>query len=588
MTIAGILRELQRRNVVRAAVLYATSVWALAQGIAALGPIVGAPDWTARWFLVAAAIGVPFWIAFAWFYELTPQGIKLESEVPQSESLTRATGRKLDFWIIGVLAVAVVLLLTDRFMNHNTLPALVAQDIPDKSVAVLPLVNESGDSNAAYFSDGLSEAFIDALSQFPGLRVIARASSFQFRNSKDPVRVIGEKLGVAHLLEGSVQRASDAVRINVELINSKDGTTQWFEHYDRPYKDLFQLQDDITHALAAALKTKLLGGSNAPPPQSDRPPSGNLAAYNAYLEGRFYTRRTGLENNRNAVEAFTASVKLDPAYATAWAALSSAEHRAALIADSGLVQALAQARKDAEHAMELAPDLGVAHSALGNVLLFESNWSGAEAQFRRAVQLSPGNANFKANLGSVLAALGQTGQAVTLAQQAQKLDPLQASIYNWLASYLMPLDRLDEADSAIRKAIALEPDGDTFYATLSQIDILRGTAKAALSDAQQEPAGSWHDLAVALALQIGSNRSAAEAALNGIIAKYSQTSPYQIAETYGLRKDTDNTFKWLERARAASDPGLQQLLYDPFILPYRHDPRFAKLCEELKLPVPKT
>src|SRR5579864_317727 len=188
--VAAILRELQRRNVIRAAILYVTGVWALTQGIATLEPVLGAPEWVARWFLVAAAIGFPFWMAFAWFYELTPEGIRRESEVDADKSILTATGRRLDFLIIGVLAVAVVLLLTDRLLRHDTQGA-PRPVIPEKSVAVLPLVNESGDANAAYFPDGLSEAFIDALSQFPGLKVIARASSFQFRNSKDPVSVIG-------------------------------------------------------------------------------------------------------------------------------------------------------------------------------------------------------------------------------------------------------------------------------------------------------------------------------------------------------------------------------------------------------------
>src|ERR1700761_6602316 len=196
---AEFLRELQRRNVVRAIILYATSVWALAQGIASLGPSIGAPDWATRWFLVAAVIGFPFWIAFAWFYELTPQGIKRESEVDADKSVLRATGRRLDFWIIGALSIAVVLLLTDRFVNHSV--PHEGSTVAEKSIAVLPLVNESGDPNALYFSDGLSEDFINALSQFSGLRVIARASSFQFRDSKDSVAVIGQKLGVVHLLE---------------------------------------------------------------------------------------------------------------------------------------------------------------------------------------------------------------------------------------------------------------------------------------------------------------------------------------------------------------------------------------------------
>ena len=587
---ATVLRELQRRNVIRAAILYVTGAWALAQGIASLGPSLGTPQGATRWFLVAAAIGFPFWIAFAWFYELTPVGIRRESEVDSDKAILKATGRRLDFLIIGVLAVAVVLLLTDRFVRRDQ-PAssAAAPVITEKSVAVLPLVNESGDANALYFSDGLSEAFIDALSQFPGLKIIARASSFQFRNSKDPVSVIGGKLGVAHLLEGSVQRAGDAVRISAELIIAKDGTAIWSQHYDRPYKDLFKLQDDITNAVATSLKAKLLGGSNAPPPQSERPPSGNLDAYNVYLEGIFYSHRAALEDQRKAVAAFNTAVRLDPGYAAAWARLSTAEDNVTSISGSSaaLTQVLMQARAHAEKAVALAPDLALAHNALGNVFDDELNWIGAEAQFRQAAQLAPAYAGTRANLANLVATLGRPEEAVALLQQALKLDPLRSLSYSYLAENLMPLGRLDEAETAIRNAIALQPDGNYFYGRLSQIDILRGNAKAALADAQREPTGPFHDIAITLALQIGTNRAAADAALKNLIAKSSDDSPYQIAESYALRKDADNMFKWLEHARTAKDGGLQNLLSDSFILPFRHDPRFAKLCEELKLPAPK-
>jgi TolB-like protein/Flp pilus assembly protein TadD len=586
---ASLLRELQRRNVLRAVLLYATSVWALAQGIVALGPLVAAPDWTGRWFLVAAIIGFPFWIAFAWFYEFTPQGIKRESEVPPTESITRSTGRKLDFWIVGVLAVAVVLLLTNLFFMQRTATVASTSVIADKSVAVLPLVNESGDANALYFSDGLSESFIDALSQFPGLKVIARASSFQFRGSKEPVNIIGGKLGVAHLLEGSVQRAGDAVRISAELIAVKDGAATWSQHYDRPYKDLFKLQDDITSAVAEALKARLLGGSNAPPPQSDRPPSGNLEAYNAYLEGSFYAHRNTPEDQRKAVAAYNTALKLDPNYAVAWAALGSAELSVAVLSGStsALVQALPRARAYAEKAVALAPNLALAHNGLGNVFSRESNWYDAKSEYRRAAQLAPAYAAAKGNLANVVANLGRLEEAIALKQQAVKLDPLRSAPYLDLALDLMSLGSLDEAETAIRHAIALEPDGQSFYWTLSSIDILRGNAGAALADAQKEPAGPFHDMAVAQALQIGPDRAAADAALNALIAKYSDDDAVQVAETYGQRKDADNVFKWLEHARVVKDPGLQNLLVDAFLLPYRHDPRFAKLCEELKLPVPK-
>ncbi len=583
---SGFLRELQRRNVLRAAILYITSVWALTQGIAAIEPVVGAPEWVARWFLVAALIGFPFWIAFAWFYELTPQGFMRESEVVQSESLTRATGRRLDFLIIGVLVVAVVLLLTDRFVRRDV-PAAAGPAIAEKSVAVLPLVNESSDANTLYFSDGLSEGFINALSQFAGLKVIGRASSFQFRGSKEPVSVIGGKLGVAHLLEGSVQRAGNTVRISAELIDTKDGTAVWSEKYDRPYTDLFKLQDDITSAVAAALKAKLLGDGATL--QTDRPPSGNLEAYNAYLQGKFYTLRNSSDDFHKAIEAFSTAIRLDPRYAQAYAGLSVVWTGLASVFLGGDAQqqAFAQGRKAAGIALTLAPDLAEPHNAHGSVLLYaDSNWIAAEAEFRRAVQLDPNNLAAKNNLAGVLATLGQTEKAVDLTRQALAGDPLRALTYADLAGYLLPLGFLGEAEQAVRKAIELQPAVGNIREILTMIEIKRGNASAALDAARSEPPGIWQDIAVTFALQIGTDRTAADVALQALIAKYSAQAPYQIAEAYAVRKDADKMFEWLDRARTFKDAGLQQLLYDPFILPYKHDQRFTKLCQELKLPAP--
>lgn len=593
MTMSDFLREFRRRNMLRAGILYATGVWALAQGIAQLEPVVGAPDWTARWFLVAAGIGFPFWIAFAWFYELTPQGLRRESEVPPNESIARATGRKLDLWIIGVLTVAVVLLLTDRFALRNEAGGGeagggAATAIPGKSIAVLPLVNESGDPAGLYFSDGLSEDLITALSRFSGLKVIGRDSAFLFRSTKDTSAVIGKKLGVAHLLEGSVRRAGGMVRVSAALIDVRDGSTRWSEHYDRPYKDLFKLQDDITNAVASALKAKLLGGGATP--QTDRPPSGNLAAYNAYLEGQFYGRHHTESDFRTAIDAYGTATRLDPRYAQAWAGMATTWDNLAANFLGGAAQqeAYAKGRNAAGTALALAPDLATAHSARGALLQdADSDWAGAEAEYRRALELAPNSSAAKGNLAAVLATLGQLEEAAELQRQAIAADPLRADFYQNFAVYLSPLGRLDEAEHAIRNAIELQPTAVFYHAVLSTIEIQRGNAKGALEAANAEPPGLWHDVAVAQALQIGADRAAADAALKSLIGKYGDLAMFQIAEAYALRNEPDKMFTWLDRAMATRDPGLQTVLYDPFLQPYMQDPRFAALCRKLNLPVPQ-
>src|SRR4026209_653619 len=309
--------ELKRRNVIRAAVLYGGAAWALAQGIAQLGPSLGMPEWGTRWFLVAACIGFPFWLAFAWFYEWTPEGFKREHEVEDHESITHHTGRKLDFAIIGVLSLAVVLLLTDRFVLRHGLnqPATV----PEHSIAVLPFVNMSSDPGNEYFSDGLSEELLNLLAKLPELRVIGRTSSFQFKGKNEDLRVIGEKLNVAHVLEGSVRKSGNKVRITAQLIKAADGYHLWSETYDRTLDDIFVVQDDIAGEVVKALKLTLLDPTPVP-----RSKPVDSEAYNLALQGRFFFEQRGRNNLERAVEYFRRSLERDPGYAPAWAGLTQA------------------------------------------------------------------------------------------------------------------------------------------------------------------------------------------------------------------------------------------------------------------------
>jgi TolB-like protein/Tfp pilus assembly protein PilF len=453
---------------------------------------------------------------------------------------------------------------------------------------VLPLANESGDAKEQYFSDGISEELITALSQFPGLKVIGRTSAFQFRDSKEDSRSIGAKLGVAHLLEGSVRRSGDVVRVSAELISTTDGSAQWSERYDRPYKDLFALQDEITRAVAGALKARLLPGEHAAA-QSERPPSGSLDAYNAFLQGQFYDSRRTEADFRKAIESLTRATALDPRYALAWSWLSRVWTSLSnqFLEGTPAEEAYAKARAAADRALSLSPELAAAHLARGNVLLnADLDWHGAEAEFRRALELAPNDGYAKWSLGNLLAASGEVEQAIALTREALATEPLRATWYIWLSNYLSGLNRLDEAERAVRRAIELQPGAASYRYTLAIIEIQRGNAQAALTAAQQEPPGIWQDVAFALARQIGGDRSAADAALKTLIDKDVGTSAYQIAQAYALRNDAKETFAWLDRAWSSRDAGIQYLLYDPFILRYKNDPRFAAFCKKVGLPTP--
>ena len=586
MSRSSLFAELRRRNVLRAGVLYIGAVWALAQGISQLGPSFDMPVWFTRWFVVAGVIGFPFAMLLSWFFQWTPQGIRRESLVETDASIAHSSGRKLDFAIIGVLSIAVVLLLANNFVPRKDTAVAVASI--GQSIAVLPLTNASSDKDEQYFSDGLSEDLITALSQFSELRVISRNSSFQFRDSRDDAKIIGAKLGVAHLLEGSVHRAGDEVRISAELVHVADGTTLWSQHYDRPYKDLFKLQDEITDAVAAALKTRLLTVAGAAV-QSDRPPSGNLDAYNAYLQGVFYTRRNTLEDFRKASEQYAAAVQLDPRYAFAEAQLSSSLSvmASAFLEGDSAQQTYAQARTAANNALALDPKLAAAHVARGNMLAFaDLNWVGAEAEFRVAVQLAPSDGQAAFSLGTMVATLGHPEEAAELTRRALQTDPRNTGWFYWLSVYLQSLGRLDEAEQAIRRAIELQPAATVTHQQLATIEIQRGRATLALQAALLEPPGMWQDIALAMALQIGPDRAAADAAVNRIMDTDPGSAAYQIADVHALRHDPDRMFEWLDRAWASHDTGVHRLLYDPFVAPYRKDPRFAAFCRKVGLPTP--
>ena len=513
------------------------------------------------------------------------KGIRIGSSVTEYESASSRLKRVLPVAAGGVIAVALLVVLA--FFGLERLRGLRA-GVQAKSIAVLPLANESGDASQQYFSDGISEDLITALSQLPGLKVIGRTSSFLFRDSREDSRSIGAKLQVAHLLEGSVRRSGDLVRISAELIDTEDGSAQWSERFDRPYKDLFALQDEITRAVAGALRARLLP-REAAAVQSERPPGGNLEAYNAYLQARFYERRGAEADYRNAIGFYTQATDIDPRYALGWSGLSGAWTGLGVefLEGARAQEAYAKARAAANRALTLSPELADAHIALGQLLYnADFDWRGAEAQYRRALELTPNDGRAKFAFGVQLATFGHIEQAIKLTQEALATEPLRDDWYYNLANYHSALNHLNEAERAIRRAIELQPAAPIFHVTLVIIEIKRGNADAALAAAQQEPPGSWQDIALALARQIGTEHSTADAALRKVIDRDTGTSAYQIAEVYALRNDANETFAWLDRAWSNRDGGIAQLLFDSFILRYKEDPRFAAFCRKVGLPVP--
>ena len=582
MNLSSFFAELKRRNVYKVAVAYAVVGWLVMQVAATIVPALHLPDVITTAVVVLTLLGFPIALVIAWAFEMTPEGMKRTESVSPNEAIPQWSRRKFAVFV-AIVAVIAAGLLAYQFGRSKGARVTTATD---KSIAVLPLVNTSGDPGNDYFSDGLSEELIAVLAKIPSLKIIGRSSSFLFKGKSDDSRTIGEKLGVANLLEGSVRKQGDRVRIVAELINAADGRALWSETYDRELKDVFAVQSEIATAVTEQLKIKLLGA----PAKSDAAPSNdNLAAYNALQQGTFYFRLSTEEGTRKATEFYGEAIRLDPRYALAYANLSFAWRQLAAtwLGGAEANEAYAKARNAAQTALSLTPNLAAGHEALGFVLVTpDFDFAAAEAEFRQAEKLAPADAGPKFALSFLFAVQGRLAEAENIMRQTLALDPLGVTRYLNLARILIAGGRYTEAEAALRKAIELQPAAARLHAYLTTLDVLGGNAAAALQDAQLEPKGFWQDYALALAQQAQSDHATADAALQKLINEDAVSGPFQIAAVYGLRKEPDKMFDWLERAYAEHDSGLTQLLATPFILNYRDDPRFAAFCQKLKLQVP--
>src|SRR5215469_9731190 len=418
--------ELKRRNVIRATVLYLGAVWATAQGISQLGPSVGAPEWATRWFLVAAGISFPFWIAFSWFYEFTPEGLKRESEIDPAESITRHTGRKLDFAIIGVLAIAVVLLLTDRFVLRHGVNETTAVQIAEKSIAVLPFENLSSDKENAYFTDGVQDEILADLAKIADLKVISRISVMQYRSGlARNLREIAQQLGVANVVEGSVQRSGNRVRVNAQLIDTRNDAHLWAQTYDRDLADVFAIQSEIAKAIADQLQAKLSPNEkNA----IEQRPTSDLIAFDQYSRAKTLIVKTNLDfSDKNllpAIELLNSAVARDPSFHAALCQLVDAHDWLYSSLDNHTPERLAAAEAALQRAIELRPNAAETHLARG-LHLFRAfrDYKGALKELEVARAGLPNDPRVLESTASILCHQGKPKEGLRGVKEAVALDP---------------------------------------------------------------------------------------------------------------------------------------------------------------------
>jgi TolB-like protein len=570
--------ELRRRNVYKVAVAYAVISWLLIQAASILLPTFEAPPWVMKVLVVLLGLGFVIAVFISWAFEMTPEGMKRTSDISPDEVIPYWSKRKFATLIIGVAVIAAGLL---AFQLLRAPRLAITPKSDNKSIAVLPLLNESGDSKDEYFSDGLSEELIAALAQIKDLKVIGRSSSFRFKERKEESKTIGEKLGVATLLEGTVRKQGERVRIVAELINAADGIELWTRTFDRELKDIFAVQEEIAAAVASSLKVTLLGSDER---SSAKPATKNAEAHNAYLLGHYHFQRRNLEDYRKAVGYFDEAIRLDPQYALAYAERSEAW---TMIGDltGQRPTAYAKARSDAEKAVAIAPALAEAHAALGWVRFF-GEWKFAEglSELKRAKELSPANPTANDLLARVIVYLGRIDEAERQAREAMELDPLSVSTQFNLGRVLFIAGKLDEADAAGRKVAELQPSAASSHRWQVLVAVERGDGETALHEAQLEPDAGFRPFELALAQYVRGDHKAADAALAELIANGRDSLAYQIAEVYAVRGETDKAFEWLQISFDNHDGGALSLSVDPLLRDLRPDPRYKNLLAKLGLP----
>src|SRR5215475_11078449 len=413
MKIDNFFSELKRRNVYKVAVAYIVAGWALAQGIAQVFPVFFVPNWAIQLFVVLIIIRFPVAVFLAWAFEITPEGIKRTEDV--DATLPHSYGGAWIYIAIAGAVLSIGLFFLGRYTAGDAGVQHGPASLSQKSIAVLPLLNESGDPNDEYFSDGLSEELIAALGQIGGLKVIGRSSSFRFKDRKEEPKAIGEKLGVGTLLEGTVRKQGDRVRIVAALVNAADGIQLWTRTFDLQLKDIFDVQEEIARAVAESLKVTLLGGDGRS--VQGAAPS-NLEAHNAYLQGHFYLLRRNVEDFRKAIGYYDQAIELDPEYALAYAERAEAWM---ILGDltGQRPTAYPKARSDAEKAVAIAPALAEARAALGFVrFLVDWKFEDGLRELKRAIELSPANPTANDLLARVIVYLGRFDEAERQARQA--------------------------------------------------------------------------------------------------------------------------------------------------------------------------
>jgi len=567
--------ELKRRNVIRVGIAYSVAGWVIVEVSSVLLPTFDAPEWVMRALILILVAGMPIGLLVAWMFEITPDGIKKEDGRDDAEEVLfkARTARKADLAIIVTLSLIVVYFVTEKIWLSD----LVRGN--KLAIAVLPFTDMSPRQDQQYFAEGLTVELLNMLSRVADLKVIGKTSSFQFRDYEGDFSTIGEKLNVGTLLEGSVRKVDNNIRITTQLVDAKEGRTLWSANYDRQLSNVFQVQDEIARAVVKALQAQLLNSGEEP---TDRVVVAE--AYTAYQQGIYLQGKLTVEDQQSAINYFQQSASKDPAYAEPLVGMADANlmlalNMVAIDRDEGIGKATGYL----DQALRLDPDLADAHVA--RALIKQVNFRdffGAEVDLKRALDTDPNHITALRRLGTIYGMQGRYEEAMGMFQRIIDRDPLNTPTYSNYSYNALAAGNLPVAKQMISKVLEFSPKSVFANFQLARIHMAKGDLSEAKQAIEREPHPVWKNIGLGMIACMEGDDASGIAKAQELIE---QREIFNAAEIYGLCGDTEKVFELLQQAAKDRDPALTEMQLSWALSSLRNDPRWHEILKVIGLPV---
>jgi len=584
-----LFEELKRRNVLRVAIAYLAVSWLLIQIVETLFPIFGQSDALVRIVVILLIIGFPLILIFSWLYELTPDGLKLERDVDRSRSTVNRTGKKLDRAIIVVLTLSLGYFAFDKFVLDPARDAereetvakqarseALVESYGDKSIAVLPFVNMSDDTGNEYFSDGISEELLNLLSKIPQLRVISRSSAFSFKGKDIAIPALAEQLNVAHVLEGSVRKAGNRIRITAQLIEARSDTHLWSESYDRTLDDIFATQDEIAARVVEQLKLTLLSNETLSVRKTDP------EAYALFLQARHIRLQNNPEAYEKALQLYQQALAIDPNYPPALEGLAEMYVYHGLFGLLPVDEASRHAREAIDRALAIDPQFGVGVAGLGWIaMLYDHDMAASARHFERALMLDPTDLDIIDGVAFLAEAIGRLDTAVAFKEYAVARDPAGPVGHFDLALAYLKVGRPQDAEASVRIVLTLHPEHFGAWAVLSLALLANGETQAAVEAIEQETIETYRLSGLAFAHYELGQQDESDKFLAELIEKHAKEASTEVASVFAWRGDNDHAFEWLERSLENNETALANIASHYTFRNLHDDPRWQPFLAKM-------